>query len=627
MVSAVYGRSIVQQGAQESALQNPFSQKVIQAVRSRWSFLNRSMLQREIADLNSNELKQLLDAVVLEIKPEEVERFGAMVSLEALQNAVRIQYPEHVNGLQSAKQCFHEAKYFLEIVDSKTAPTLKSRLVQVLNVLIAIVESILTAFGVADFFKPPENSGEGEFKSQKIMLLLTLFSLLSTLLLPILGAALVGMIVGSSLLAIAALSILYPYFKPPASKLPRAENWTQQLNQGNLFVADGRKGTLDEIAQTLIASKEVKTHVMLIGKTGIGKTETAKAFVQAVERGDYPELKGKQIFYLNAADLLSETEFSGANKILSQLSEAMGRHREKMILVIDEIHMVCQKRENVVLSDQLKTFLDPGKENFPYVIGITTEEEYFREIHANQAAFARRFKRIPIENTGDAETLKILSNAFLRQAPKTLLEQGALQMLLQKTKVAFGEQAAQPGASLKILSQCIKQTSNSQKLPLQIRIERMREHLQTIYSQGVVGQGNGLLPYGRENLAPLEQQLKQLEADFQVEKEKLLLLDQARGKLADVKIATFRTIFKTSKLGLNALSEADKKQLGTYLIQSHFQAPLLEAKIRKEARLLGAKTIVDEALIDEVIAEELENEARAHEVILRGRAQIAARQM
>jgi hypothetical protein len=63
------------------------------------------------------------------------------------------------------------------------------------------------------------------------------------------------------------------------------------------------------------------------------------------------------------------------------------------------------------------------------------------------------------------------------------------------------------------------------------------------------------------------------------------------------------------------------------LIQSHFQAPALEAKIREEARLLGAKTIVNEALIDEVIAEELENGRRAREVIQRGRAQIEARQV
>jgi hypothetical protein len=562
-----------------------------------------------------------------EISSLEVDGLAKVIPLEALQNAIRTQHPLHVNALQTAKEMFHEAKYYLETTESKASPGLRQRLAGIIDSLISILESILKAFGIADFFKASESALESEFKGQKIMMLVSLFSMTSAILLPLIGAELGAMILGGTLLGIAALSLIYPWFKPASSKLPRAENWSQQFREGNLIVAEGRKGTMDDIARTLIASKNAKTHVMLIGKTGIGKTETAKSFVQAVERGDYPELKGKTIHYINTAELLGSTEmFSSANKILSQISEAMGRHRENYILIFDEIHIACQKSKDTVLSEQLKTMLDQGKENFPYVIGITTEEEFFREIYVNNAAFARRFKRITLENTETQETLQILNNALLKQAPKAILEQGALQSLLQKTQAAFGQRAAQPAVSLKILSQCIRHISDSQRSPLEARVDQLKQRIRGLYSQGAVGQGFGLLSYGRANQAcHLEEELRQLEAGLLREKEELARLYRDRDQLAEVKTAAFRTVVKTAHIAPAALSTNLKNQLGAFLLQSHYLAPALEARIRARANQSGIKTVINPALIDEVIAKELENDRRAQEAVQRGRDQIAAR--
>jgi len=603
------------------------SQRVVQAARSRCSLFGHSALQRELTHLNPHELKRLLDACVSEISPKEVDALAKVIPLEALEKAVRTQYPLHVNALQTAKEMFHEAKYYLETTKSQVSPTLRTRLAAIFDSFIAILESILKAFGIADFFKASESALESEFKGQKIMMLVSLFSMMSTLLLSLIGAELAALSLGGTLLGIAALSLIYPHFKPASAKLPRAENWSQQFREGNLFAAEGRKGTLDDIARTLVASKNAKTHVMLIGKTGIGKTETVKSFVQAVERGDYPELKGKTIHYINTAELLSSTEmFSNSNKILSQISDAMGRHRENYILIFDEIHIACQKTKDMMLSEQLKTMLDQGKENFPYVVGITTEEEYFREIYVNNAAFARRFKRISIENTEPQETLKILNNALLKKAPKAIVEQGALQALLQKTQAAFGQEAAQPAVSLKILSQCIKQISDSQKTPLETRVDQLRERIRGLYSQGAVGQGNGLLPYGRASEAPqLEEELRRLEIVLAREKEELAQLYQHRDQLSAVKTAAFQTVLKTANIASAALSTKHKHQLGAFLLQSHFMAPALEAKIRARATQHGINVVINPALIDEVIARELENDRRAQEAVQRGREQIAAR--
>lgn len=612
-------------------VQNPsideLSRKIVKATQSCLPCLHYASLQRDLRQLKPEQLNQLLKTVILDVNEQGMDTLAQLLPLQPLQDAIRTEYPLHISALQSAKEMFQKAQYFIHTTESKISPTLCTRLSGIFRSIISILESLLNAFGIADFFKPADNAIASEFKAQKILMLLTLFTTMSTILIPLLGAEMASIILGGTLLTISALSIIYPYIKPASAKLPRAENWSQQYREGNLLTSGGRKATLDEIAKTLISSKLAKTHVMMIGKTGIGKTETAKAFVEAVERGDYPELKGKEIHYFNTAELLGSTEmFSNANKILSQISEAMGKHRENYILIFDEIHMACQKKENSVLSEQLKTLLDAGKENFPYVIGITTEEEFLREIYVNNAAFARRFKCIALENTDDVETIKILNNVFLKQAPTAFLAPDALQTLLQKTKMGLGQEAAQPGSSLKILSQCIKRIETPKKSTLAARIEKLRNQLQAIHSEAAVGHGNGIPLYSKpSNESQIQEKLQKLEIQFAKEQEELTRLQQDRVRLAKVKTDTYKSVLRVARTASTTLSNSDQKQCKAFLLQSHFLAPLLEKRIRTAAEKHGLKITLDADLIDEVITEEALHRQKAQAAVERGKAQISSR--
>lgn len=567
-------------------------------------------------------LKEFLEKIILELTPYELDRLADKISLKALEEAVRIEYPEHVNALQTAKKMLHEAQYYLANVECTVSLSLKTRLIFIIRSLISILESFINGFGIESFFKMPENQIDAEWKGQRIMFLLQMFSTVSTLLLPSLGPTLGAAMIGGTVLTLSALSVIYPYIKMQALYLPRGINWSEQYNRCNLQVNLGRKQTLDEIARILVSNQPAKMHVMLIGKSGIGKTETAKAFVQSIEQGEYSELRGKQVIYFNMADLLGSTEmFSSANKIFSQISDAMGRHRENYILIFDEIHMACQEKEQGTLSEQLKILLDPGRDKFPYVIGITTEEEYYREIYVNHSAFARRFQRLAIENTDLIETLKILNHSFIKQAPHTLLDENALQILVEKTTKAFGEQAPQPATSLKLLSQCIKHTATSQRAPLGKRVDEIRGQLQAIYAQGA-----GRLPYGRENHAPqLECELQNLEVELIKEKKALEKLFQDQQRLLELKKAILRNVLRVSHFNQNVFSKREHHALNMFSLQSHFQARVLEEKIRRAADALQVKVAISSELIDEVVKEELENEEKVQQAIERGKHDVVIR--
>lgn len=595
--------------------------RVEKAVSSYLHFLFSSSLQKDLKALSPQDLGSLLDILALELDLQKLEQFISLLPSEAVENAVRERYPEYKEAFQSVKEMAEVAKYFFETANPTTPSPFSVKLSALLDSLVYALEAILGAFGIQELFSVSETPWEAEFKGNKIMMLLSLFMMISGLIAPTILP-----IVGGVFLGICLLSLIYPYIKPRTSRLPRAVNWTKQHQEGNLLVTDGRKAIRDEMARTLIASRQTKTHVLLIGKTGVGKTETAKSFVEAVERGDYPELKGKQIHYINTADLLQGSDFSHANKILSRLSETISRHRENFILVLDEIHMACHKNsDHPPLSEQLKTYLDPGTHSFPYVIGITTEEEYYREIYKDNAAFARRFKPIAIENTNEEETQKILNNALIKQAPYVLLDEEIIPTIFQKTVEAFGSQAAQPATSLKVLSQCIKKVAESEKSPLQKRIEKLQSAIFAIYAKKAAAQGSGLVSYRQDGVTELEKELEKKQTEALQEKIDLEKLHQKIKKLASFKQELFKSALKVNAANPLRLSSKGKTTLATFLAQSHFFLPSLEEDIRQEASRLGVKVSIDSQLVDRVIEEEIENGAKVEAATQKGKIQIALR--
>lgn len=593
------------------------------------TFKNQKKLAKEFKAVSVDQLQPLLEeyfAFLLDqgdkVDPEKaVKKLAEIIPLKKMEKALRSKYPLHRNGLETAKSLLKEAQYYLEISEKKSIPIVV-HLRKLLETLITCLESVITAFGVADFFRPLENDNQPLSKAQRIFALVSYYSIMTAALLPLLGAAVAAPIVGSIFLAVSALSFVYPYIKPMPHRLPKSANWSKQIREGKLQIEQVNEKYLDQIANALTSNGRGRMHPMLIGPSGVGKTETAKAFAKAVESGKYPKLKGKQVFYINSADLLNARQ-DGGNKELQRISEAMGRgnHRNNIILIFDEIHVLSQKRQNVI-SEQLKTFLDPSHEGFPNVIGITTDQEFDQHISRNNGAFAARFKKIYIASPEDSEVLRILKKTLIQKAPWALIDDQALAYLHQKTKETFPKEA-QPSASLKILSMCIKEISESQRSDLETQMDEIHEELEVLNSDNVVGQGNGLLPYNRQNLEQiqdLEDQLADLETQFKKYQKEVQQFHQTREKLKNVKRNGYKNILKISEISQKLKGQdkklrlQDKKLIKEYLLQSHFLIEAMETHIREKANDLNVKTVIDQSLINKVIDEEKENQEKIAQV-------------
>lgn len=551
--------------------------------------------------VNVVKAEELLNTFFQEIETNKIETIDPFKFLNSLINLVNPDKQQETvnvkdalkveNALEEAKSMFEQAKYYLQMTEGNTSPSIRARIASILNGIIAVIESIITAFGIADFFKPAESNIHADFKSQKIMTLLHLFSTITALLLPILGATTGSLIVGGTLLCISALSIIWRFVKPRTTHLPaNAENWTKQIQNGEC-VAQGRKESINEIADII----KMNRHAILVGPSRVGKSLTAKAFAQAIERGDYPGLKGKVVFRINTADVVDQQAsfLGGGNNILNKISSAMGRHRNDIILVLDEIHMAC--KDNAKIADQLKTFLDVAGA-FPHVIGITTEEEYNNHVR-NNSAFALRFDKVKIKSTDKDETLRILADTVLRSRSKPLIKDGALEHIYEKSCEDINH--LQPEASLKLLKRCINRTEKTQKSPTEKKKVKNSNQIHALRSMAAASRGSVEQESGK-NIANLKEERNKLKKSIDVEHKNIDKLFKSKELLDRVTKEIYTSVQKISTFTPNSENE---KQLKIFLLLHGFLRKFWEFHIEDSAKKLKINLVIDKELIDKVCEE------------------------
>jgi ABC-type dipeptide/oligopeptide/nickel transport system ATPase component len=600
------------------------------------SLLNPCRSSSQAAEFESlvpNDLKDKLHKAIKEIIDNKdtalsLDDLAHAVPLQQLQDLVKTEFPNQKEALETAKNLLSEAKYYLD-TQKKSSFSLYGTLTSLVDTLIMIIDTLISYSGIAEIFEPAENNSQLSHKIVNMqytipMLYGMLSGTITLLILPIFGLVGTSVIVSSIMLSILAIGLGYPYIRPMPSSLPEGENWTTLARHGHFATIGGRKELLNQMSETL---KTSGNHLMLIGKTGMGKTQTAKAFVHAIERGDYPELSGKKVFYFNTANLLNSYDYvEGRDKILKKIAKMIGRHRENVILVFDEIHLACQGKMKSVIGEQLKTMLDEHSERgFAHVIGITTEEEYYRDIYQDHAAFARRFTKVKVDPTEKTETLRIMTGYLLRESPQTIIAKEDLEYLYAK---ATEGQGVQPGTALAILSQCVTRTSKTQLSEQKKKKEELVREMEFIQSQGALGHGIDFSldsSNEQDSLDRLEREIKELEKQLRKDNEKLSSLFAAKQKFKEVTDRIYHLVFKLKEAKKEELSSSDQHRLNTFMLLRYFLAPALKQHIVKLSNDLNVKTVIDRALIDEIIAEEQDNLKKMKAAVGAAQAQLKAR--
>lgn len=176
--------------------------------------------------------------------------------------------------------------------------------------------------------------------------------------------------------------------------------------QGKLDLVIGRDKEIQRVTEILCRRK--KNNPILIGEPGVGKSAIAEGLAQLIaRRRTSPLLFNKRIFRLDMTSIVAGTKYRGQfeERIQALLHEL--EQNPDIIVFIDEIHTIIGAGSTPGSMDAANIMKPALARGLVQCIGATTLDEYRNSIEKD-GALERRFQRVMIEPSTEAETLDIL---------------------------------------------------------------------------------------------------------------------------------------------------------------------------------------------------------------------------
>lgn len=181
---------------------------------------------------------------------------------------------------------------------------------------------------------------------------------------------------------------------------------TKMATQNSLSPVIGRNEEIERMMQILI--RKTKNNPILLGEPGVGKTAVVEGLAIKIAKKEVPlSLQSKRVIALDMTALMAGAKYRGdfEERLKAVVDEV--KKNDDIILFIDEIHTIIgagASEGGMDAANILKPALARGELR---TIGATTLKEY-RKYFEKDAALARRFQPIPVNEPTQNEALQIM---------------------------------------------------------------------------------------------------------------------------------------------------------------------------------------------------------------------------
>ena len=184
-------------------------------------------------------------------------------------------------------------------------------------------------------------------------------------------------------------------------------NLSLKAKQRKLDPVIGRDDEIEKIQ--LVLARRNKANVLMVGDPGVGKTAIAEGIARKIHEGKVPKfIKDHQVYTLDISALLAGSKYRGDFEERVKAVLAALEKKGKIILFIDEAHMMngagAANGSSNDMANMLKPILTKGVLK---LIASTTWEEYRKHFESDRALM-RRFQRVTIEEPTAEMSVKIL---------------------------------------------------------------------------------------------------------------------------------------------------------------------------------------------------------------------------
>ncbi|EPR61817.1 ATPase, AAA family protein [Toxoplasma gondii TgCatPRC2] len=181
---------------------------------------------------------------------------------------------------------------------------------------------------------------------------------------------------------------------------------TKLAAEGKLEPVVGRNKEIKEVLTVL--SRKGKGNPCLVGEPGVGKTAVVEGLAQRLVEGMVPKsLENKILFAVDLGALIAGATYRGEfEKRMKALIRYAVNQEGRVILFIDELHMLMGAGKSDGTMDAANLLKPPMARGEIRLVGATTQEEY--KIIEKDAAMERRLKPIFIEEPSTDRAIYIL---------------------------------------------------------------------------------------------------------------------------------------------------------------------------------------------------------------------------
>jgi ATP-dependent Clp protease ATP-binding subunit ClpA len=184
-------------------------------------------------------------------------------------------------------------------------------------------------------------------------------------------------------------------------------NLSLKAKQRTIDPVIGRDEEIEKIQ--LVLARRNKCNVLMVGEPGVGKTAIAEGIARKIFEGKVPKfIKDHQVYTLDISALLAGSKYRGDFEERIKAVLAALEKKGKIILFIDEAHMMSGAGTANQSPNDLANILKPVlTKGVIKLIASTTWEEYRKHFEKDRALM-RRFHRVTIDEPTPEMAIKIL---------------------------------------------------------------------------------------------------------------------------------------------------------------------------------------------------------------------------
>jgi ATP-dependent Clp protease ATP-binding subunit ClpA len=184
-------------------------------------------------------------------------------------------------------------------------------------------------------------------------------------------------------------------------------NLSLKAKQRTIDPVIGRDEEIEKIQ--LVLARRNKCNVLMVGEPGVGKTAIAEGIARKIFEGKVPKfIKDHQVYTLDISALLAGSKYRGDFEERIKAVLAALEKKGKIILFIDEAHMMSGAGTANQSPNDLANILKPVlTKGIIKLIASTTWEEYRKHFEKDRALM-RRFHRVTIDEPTPEMAIKIL---------------------------------------------------------------------------------------------------------------------------------------------------------------------------------------------------------------------------